>query len=113
MNKNNKEIYNITLKDDKSLKQFFQRFYILPKKPNSYNYTNKELEILKLRSLKPTCKEVKQGLNGYIVFRGVKNKKLTEQQVKDIQNSNLSQRKLAKEYNVSVGTINRVKNNKY
>lgn len=113
MNKNSKYTYNIILKDNKSLKQFFERFFVLPKNPKEYKYTKEELNMLKLRTLKPICDEVKQGLNGYIVFRGVKNKKLTEQQVKEIQDSNLSQRKLAEKYKVSVGTINKVKNNKY
>ena len=111
MDKN--EVYRITLKNDKTLKQMVDRYYIIPREPIGYSFTEDEKAFLQSKALFPSATEVKEGKNGYIVFRGKKPKKLTEQQIQEIQENNLSQRQLAKIYKVSPATINRVKNNKY
>lgn len=94
----------------KTLKQFFDRFYCIPKEDN---YTKEQLEFLKANAIYPTDESVRSGKNGYITFRGTKPKRFTEEQCKEIRESNLTQMELSKKYNCSVGTINKIKNNKY
>lgn len=109
-NAENKEIiYKMTLEHDKSIKQFFDRFYVIPKE----EYTAEQIEFLKQNAVHPTYDEVKEGRNGFIVFRGRKKKILTEDKCREIRESNLTQMKLSEIYGVSIGTINKVKNNKY
>lgn len=74
----NDEKYNITLKSDNTIKQMVDRYYILPK---DYEYTEQEREFLESRALTPTNREVAEGKNGYIVFRGRKPKSLEEYQI--------------------------------
>lgn len=101
-------------KSDNTLKQFFDRFYVIPKEDgDGVDYTNEQIEFLKQKTIHLIHDEVKQGRNGFIVFRGRKKKILTEDQCKEIRESNLTQMKLSEIYGVSIGTINKVKNNKY
>lgn len=108
-----KQKYNITLKNNNTIKQMVDRYYILPKEPKNYEYKEQERDFLESKALKPTSKDVLEGKDGYIVFRGKKPKKLNDDQIQGIQESLLIQRQLAKMYGVSVATINKVKNNKY
>lgn len=113
---NENKTYNYSLCDDKdnTIKQFFERHWVIPKNPESYKFSEEEEQFLKKHMVIPTSENVLNGKNGYIVFRGRRPKKLTDSDIKEIQeNTILSQRKLAEKYKVSVGTINRVKNNKY
>ena len=101
-------IYNITLENDKTLKQFFERFYVLPKDIEC----NEEQRIfLEQNKLVLRGEDVINGKNGYIVERP--GKKLTKEQVEIIKNDTGSQRDKAEKYNVSVGTINKIMNDKY
>ena len=97
-------------KNDNTLKQFFDRFYVIAK---DEEYTSDQLEFLKQKTIYPTNDEVREGKDGFIVFRGTKKKILTEEQCKEIRESDLTQMELSKKYKVSIGTINKVKNNKY
>lgn len=96
--------------NDNTLKQFFDRFYVLPKEKD---YTKEEIEFLKTNAIYPTDEDVQNGRNGYITFRGKKPKVLTEDQCREILESKLSQRQLAEKFKVSVGTINKVLKGKY
>lgn len=98
-------------KSDNTLKQFFDRFYVIPKEDG--DYTNEQIEFLKQKTIHLMNNEVKTGRDGFIVFRGTKKKVLTEEQCNEIRESNLTQMELSKQYKVSIGTINKVKNNKY
>ena len=97
-------------KNDNTLKQFFDRFYVIAK---DGEYTEDQIEFLKQKTIYPTNDKVREGKDGYLVFRGTKNKVLTEEQCKEIRESDLTQMELSKQYKVSIGTINKVKNNKY
>lgn len=97
-------------KNDNTLKQFFDRFYVIAK---DGEYTSEQIEFLKQKTIYPTNDKVREGRDGFIVFRGTKKKILTEEQCKEIRESNLTQMELSKIYKVSIGTINKVKNNKY
>lgn len=107
------KVYRITLENDKTLKQMVERYYIIPREPIGYNFTEQEKEFLQSKALFPSAPEVKEGLNGYIVFRGKRPKKLNNEQIQEIQESTLSYRKLAEIYGISIGTISRVKKGKY
>lgn len=102
--------YHIVLENDKSIKQFLERFYIIPKKTE---YTKIQSDFLKANAIYPQDPSVREGRNGFIVFRGRKKKILTEEQCREIRESNLTQMELSKQYKVSIGTINKVKHNKY
>lgn len=101
-------IYNITLENDKTLKQFFERFYVLPK---DIKYSEKQRIFLEENSFSLMGENIINGRNGYIVERP--GKKLTKAQAEIIKNDIGSQREKAKKYNVSVGTINKIMNDKY
>lgn len=108
--------YRLRKSDDKTIKQFMDRFYVLPKEDRNgdpYKYTKEELEVIKKHKLDLVSEKVKEGKDGYIVFRGTKPKKLSNEQCEEIKSSSLNQRELAKKYNVSVGTINKVKKGMY
>ena len=118
MTQNKDNIYDVIIysddplkKSDNTLKQLFDRFYIIPKGDKAY--TNEQIEFLKQKTIHLIHDEVKEGRNGFIVFRGTKKKILTEDQCKEIRESDLTQMELSKQYKVSIGTINKVKNNKY
>ena len=105
--------YSIVLKDDNSLKQFFDRFYVIPKDFSMFSSSD-DIAILEKYQASLSNQLVAEGKNGYIVFRGKKNKKLTPEQVEKIKSDCTStQRELAFEYGVSNATINKIKNNKY
>ncbi len=102
------KIYYLTSKDDNTLKQFFDRFYVLPR---DKNYNDEELKFLSVHELGLKHEQVKTGKNGYIVFRRMK--KLNNEQVEKIKNDTGSYRAKAKKYNLSVGTICKIMNDKY
>ncbi|WP_195949272.1 hypothetical protein [Clostridium saudiense] len=102
------KVYSVVLKNDKTLKQFFERFYVLPK---DIKYSKEKREFLEENKFVLSGEDVINGKNGYIVERP--GKKLTRDQVEIIKKDTGSQRAKAKKYNVSVGTINKIMNNKY
>lgn len=105
---NNKIRYDLILDGDNTLKTFFERFYVVPK---DIPLTDEEKKFLESRGVYLIGDNTKVGKDGYIVFR--KNKKLNQEQVQQIKNDVGSYRSLAKKYNVSVGTISKIKNGKY
>lgn len=102
------KIYSIVLENDKTLKQFFERFYVLPK---DINYSKDKHDFLEANKFVLRGEDVINGKNGYIVERP--SKKLTREQVEIIKNDTGSQRSKANKYGLSVGTINKIMNNKY
>lgn len=104
----NKDSYNLVLHNDKTIKQLFERFYIIRK--DDEGLTDQDRVIIE----KYMC-ELNDGVGEktYIIKQGRKPKKLTEEQQKEIKESTLTQRELGRIYNVSASTINKVKNNKY
>lgn len=112
MDKNEKRFYSLVSENDNSLKQLFDRFYVIPK---DFSFIgNEDKIILEKYHLSLLNQLVSEGGNGYIVFRGKKPKKLSEIEIALIKSDNVStQRELAFKYNVSNATINKIKNNKY
>jgi len=104
--------YSLTSNGDNSIKQLFDRFYVIPK---DYSViTDSDRLILEKYYTTLANDLVAIGKNGYIVFRGKKRKKLTSDQIQDIKSDNVStQRALAFKYDVGVATINKIKNDKY
>ena len=84
---NDEVIYDLVLEGDNTLKTFFERFFVIPK---DLNYTDEELKFL--RSLE---------------FE------LSDEEVEIIKNDIGSYRAKAKKYNLSVGTISKIMNDKY
>lgn len=100
--------YDIVLKDDNTLKTFFERFYVLPNEGKEWS--EEELKFLQAHRLAPVSENTKNGKNGYIVFRKMKvNKEIIEK----IKSDTGTQREKAKKYGLSVGTINKIMNDKY
>ena len=58
--------YPITLENDKTLKQFFDRFYVISK---DIECTKEQKEFLEANHLQPIDKNIREGINGYIVRR--------------------------------------------
>ena len=106
-NDNNK--YDVIVDNKHKLEHFFNRFYVIPKDIDIKDTTIKEF--LELHSLEIINKEIKD--KAYIVMQGKKKKVLTEEQIQIIKDSDKSQRALATEFGVSVGTINKVKKGNY
>lgn len=106
------KVYPIVLENDNSLKQMFDRFYVIPK---DYSViTPEDKIILEKYQSRLANQHVAMGKNGYIVFRGKKPKKLTASQIEEIKADTTStQRELAFKYDCSHGTIGKIKNNKY
>lgn len=102
------KIYSMVLKNDKTLKQFFDRFYVLAK---DIDCSQEQRDFLEKNKLMLRGEDIINGKNGYIVERSAK--KLTKEQVEIIKNDIGGQREKAKKYNVSVGTINKIMNDKY
>jgi len=100
--------YRLTESNDKTLKQFFNRFYCIPK---DINLTKEQKEFLERANYTPVSEDVLNGKDGYIVFR--KGKKLSDKEVKIIKNDTGSYRTKVKKYNLSLGTINKIMNDKY
>jgi len=109
---NKGKLYSVVLEDDNSLKQLFDRFYVIPK---DYSVISAEDRIILEKYHSRLLNQfVADGKNGYIVFRGKKPKKLSEIEIARIKSeSQLTQRELAFKYNVGVATINKIINNKY
>lgn len=103
------ENLSMTSGKDKTLKQFFDKYHCLPK---SQNYTEEEKEIIEKYKVSPSHEDVKNGKNGYIVFRHNK-KKFTEKEVEEIKKDFGSTREKAKKYKVSPATISKINNDKY
>lgn len=109
MNKES-EIYDIILENDKTLKQFFDRYYVISK---DLNCTKEEREFLEKSKLVLMGKETKIGKNGYIVFRK-HNKKITDlEELEEIKKDTRPIRQIAKDHAVSIATISKIKNDKY
>lgn len=100
--------YYLRESNDKTLKQFFNRFYCIPK---DINLTKEQKEFLESVNHTPVIENVLNGKDGYIVFR--KGKKLSAEQVKQIKNDTGSYRAKAKKYKLSLGTISKIMNDKY
>lgn len=104
-----RKTYNIILKDDNTLKAFCERFYILPKE--GVEWGEVERKFLEKHQLSLAHEKVARGENGYIIF--TKEKLFTPEVVEKIKNDIGTQREKAKKYGVSVGTINKIMNDKY
>lgn len=105
-------LYSLVSENDNSLKQLFDRFYVIPKDSSFVSAEDKI--VLDKYQLKLVNQLVSEGGNGYIVFRGKKPKKMTLKEIDSIINDKIStQRDLAFKYDVSVATINKIKNGKY
>lgn len=98
-----------------TLKEFSKEFYIIPK-----GITGTIAPIKTIEEFNFLCSELDifaDGLNwgmlesGRIIYS--KPKKFNEEEVIKIKAENGSQRAKAKKYNVSVGTINKIMNDKY
>lgn len=100
--------YSVVLENDNTLKQFFDRFYVIPK---DLKCSDEELEFLEKYSFELSDPKVREGKDGYIVER--KGKKLSAEQVEQIKNDIGSYRAKAKKYKVSVGTISKIMNDRY
>ena len=81
----------------KSLKQLADEYYIIPKDEEFIKENNIDID-----------KDILD--NTYLVKRGIKNKKLTDEQMQEIKNSKETNRALSKKYNVSASTICNVRN---
>lgn len=100
--------YDLVLDGDNTLKTFFERFFVIPK---DLNFTEKQLKFLKSLEFELTDPRIRAGKDGYIVER--KGKKLSDEEVEIIKNDTGSYRAKAKKYNLSVGTISKIMNDKY
>lgn len=103
--------YKMVLDNDKTVKQFFERFYVIPREPKNYKWEPHQREFLEDHSLSLVEELEILGKDGYIVTR--KKKKFKSEEVEKIKNDKGSQREKAKKYGVSVGTINKIMNDKY
>lgn len=100
--------YDLVLENDNTLKTFFERFYVIPKEGEEWG--EKERKFLEQNKIVLTGEFTKHGKNGYIVFRRIKVNKEIAQAIK---NEPGTQREKAKRYGLSVGTINKIMNDKY
>lgn len=107
-NKRERETYSLTVGKDNTIKQFVERFYILPR---DNSFTEEQRKFLEENSCYISNPIIAAGKNGYIVFR--KGKKLSAEQVEQIKNDTGSYRVKAKKYKLSLGTISKIMNNKY
>lgn len=100
--------YSVRSGEDKTLKQFFDRFYCIPK---DGVYSDFELQVFKKYHCSPVHKLVAEGKDGYIVFR--KKKKVSDEMIEIIKNDTASYRSKAKKYKLSLSTIYKIMNDKY
>lgn len=107
-NKREIKTYPLTVGKDNTIKQFVERFYIVPR---DLNLTEKQRKFLEAISCHISNPVIAAGKNGYIVQR--RGKKLTKEQVEIIKNDTGSYRAKAKKYNLSLGTISKIMNDKY
>lgn len=91
--------------DIKTLDELMEYYYVIPKETILDDNIRDVLEDVTLKA--------KEKTNINLVRRGKREKLLTEQQVKEIKQSNKTNAELGKIYNVSPSTISAVKNNKY
>lgn len=103
--------YKMVLEHDKTVKQFFDRFYVLPKEPESYQWTESERKFLELHSLELIDELERIGKDGYIVTR--RKKKFKPEEVEKIKNEPGSYRAKAKKYKVSLTTMYKIMRDKY
>lgn len=108
MNYEDDTTYSVVLENDNTLKQFFDRFYVIPK---DLKWSDEELKFLEEYSFELSDPRVREGKDGYIVER--KGKKLSAEQVEHIKNDTGSYRAKAKKYNLSLGTISKIMNDQY
>ena len=95
-----KSIYDI-----KTIDELLEYYYLIPKVIEYEEYKGLKIkDVLEQITLKTRGKT-----NINLVRRGKKHKKLTEEQEKEIRQSNLSNAKLSKIYDVSTTTIFRIK----
>lgn len=107
-NKREIKTYPLTVGKDNTIKQFVERFYIVPR---DMSFTEEEKNFLEKYSCYISNPIIAAGKNGYIVQR--RGKKLTKGQVEIIKNDTGSYRAKAKKYNLSLGTISKIMNDKY
>lgn len=107
-NKREEKIYQLTVGKDNTIKQFVDRFYIVPR---DRNFTETQRKFLERNSCHISDPDIAAGKNAYIVQR--RGKKLTKEQVEKIKNDIGSYRAKAKKYNLSLGTISKIMNDKY
>lgn len=100
--------YSLTSGKDNTVKQFVDRFYIIPR---DMDFTEPQRKFLEENSCYISNPEIASGRNGYIVQR--RGKMLTSEQVVIIKNDTGSYRAKAKKYNLSLGTISKIMNDKY
>lgn len=100
--------YYLRSANDKTLKQFFDRFYCIPK---DKDFSPAELEFLEMHHCSPAHSLVSEGKDGYIVFR--KKKKVSYELIQIIKNDTDSYRSKAKKYKLSLSTIYKIMNDKY
>lgn len=99
--------------EGKTLKNLYDSFYLIPK---DNEYKPRELELLESLNLdlKSNTDELEKI---YIIKRGVKNHKLSEENISEIKEllkeSQYNQTEIAKKYNVSKATITKIKQDKY
>lgn len=105
-----KDTEKLILDNDNSIKTISKRFYIIPK------ISPGDVPAVIYDYLQEHCLAIDNHIinNGYVVVRGRKKKSLTSEQVEEILSDSMhTQKELAEIYNVSVGTINRVKKGEY
>lgn len=103
--------YKMVLDNDKTVKQFFERFYVIPKEPKNYQWEPNEKIFLEAHSLDLVEELEILGKDGYIVTR--KKKIFKPEEVERIKNEPGSYRAKAKKYKVSLGTIYKIMRDKY
>lgn len=101
--------YTFTNNGDNTLKQFFDRFYVIPR---DKQFSKEQLQFLEENSFIPADESVLNGKNGYLVFR-LNQKKVSKELQEIIRNDKDLYRKKAKKYGVSIGTISKIMNDKY
>lgn len=113
MSDNENKKYDVIVDNKHKLEHFFDRFYVIPKDINLNDIEPGTTikEFLELNSLNIINEELKQ--KAYIVMQGKKKKRLNQEQIKAIKESNKTYRQISKEFKISLGTINKVKNDKY
>ena len=101
--------YKLTNNGDNTLKQFFDRFYVIPR---DKQFNDEQLQFLESNCFIPADEGVLAGKNGYIIFR-LNQKKVSKELQEIIRNDKGSCREKAKKYKLSIGTISKIMNNKY
>ncbi|MPQ45203.1 hypothetical protein [Clostridium tarantellae] len=102
---------------EKTLKEILEKYYLIPKnfidfKEEIYCSSNMFEQLLQEFSVNEAYQEEKE-LNHICIVKRKIGKKLSYEQVEQIKNDKRSYRSLAKDYKVSLGTISKIKNNKY